>query len=474
MSFIVMVALGTAAAAFHQPLPRVPQPASSLVVHTVRLYRAGQNLTRIKAFVEIPYAMLQPARAPQAHVAYKVTARLTDSTGLTLLRQEWWSHGAADVQPSEASGVEIIDFAVAPGAYRLRVEVQDTVSGTTASAVSDIRGFGEAPALSDLWLSPRMRSPTDGDTVPLPGELREGNTLVTAVGRLILTPLRSEAFYLVEAYAPHQQSGSMSMAVLDTAGRTMITSAPAPVTVTPGGGILKGRMDLVGLPNGQYTLRLAVTWGGDTLYRSAGFTMKRLDETLERNVAEREARRGSDEGYFADMNKVQLDSARGPLIYIAKPGELSAYSDELSLAAKRKLLTAFWRSRDPNPATERNEAREGFYAAVEYANRTFTEGGRRAVPGWRSDRGRIFAKLGQPDDVLSRQQEGTAPRYEIWRYTRERGRYYIFADRTGFGTYKLIATNDLKEIGVANWRELLGIDAVEDVGRYLGINLVAQ
>jgi hypothetical protein len=61
----------------------------------------------------------------------------------------------------------------------------------------------------------------------------------------------------------------------------------------------------------------------------------------------------------------------------------------------------------------------------------------------------------------------------VWRYTRDRNRYYIFADRTGFGAYNLIATNDVNENGLANWREILGYDAVEDVGRFLGINFLA-
>ncbi|MEO7136107.1 MAG: GWxTD domain-containing protein, partial [Gemmatimonadales bacterium] len=106
-----------------------------------------------------------------------------------------------------------------------------------------------------------------------------------------------------------------------------------------------------------------------------------------------------------------------------------------------------------------------------YANREYKEGGRKAVAGWRSDRGRIFARSGAPEDVLRRQNEGRAPPYEVWRYTSGKGSYYIFADRTGFGAYQLIFSNDLREPGIPAWSEVIGRKAVDDAGEFLGVDL---
>ena len=88
--------------------------------------------------------------------------------------------------------------------------------------------------------------------------------------------------------------------------------------------------------------------------------------------------------------------------------------------------------------------------------------------GWQTDRGRIYAKYGAPDDRLRRVQSGGAPPYEVWRYTRGRPRYFIFADRTGIGGYNLIHTNDLQENGIPSWQEVLTPDAVRDIGQFLG------
>ena len=95
-----------------------------------------------------------------------------------------------------------------------------------------------------------------------------------------------------------------------------------------------------------------------------------------------------------------------------------------------------------------------------------------ASPGWKTDRGRVFARNGVPDEVLRRNQQGNAPPYEVWRYSKNKGRYYIFADRTGFGAMNLINTNDLQENGIPNWQKILGLDAVQDIGRFLGFDLI--
>jgi GWxTD domain-containing protein len=194
---------------------------------------------------------------------------------------------------------------------------------------------------------------------------------------------------------------------------------------------------------------------------------------LAKDAARREAERVTDEGYFGQMSEAELAAAEEPLEYIAEPRELAAWSSKLSTDAKRRFLTAFWKERDPTPGTDRNERREAFYGAVEYANKTFKEGGRNAVSGWRSDRGRIYAKNGAPDEVYRRQQEGRAPRYEVWSYAKGKGYYYIFADRSGFGAFTLIHSNDIKETGLPGWTDILGGPAVADAGRFLGVDLTS-
>lgn len=467
------LASGFAVLALAGALPQAPRQADpGLVVRTVRFFRPDQERTRVKALVQIPYTLLRPGDSPARAGGYTVSVRVSDSTGLTLFRQAWNSR-VSDAGAEDAYTVEIVDFMVAPGKYRLDVAVKDSISGNGVSAGEDFRALSDSDAASDLLIAPQMRQASPDDTVPRPGEFRTGNNLVTAVAQLQLTPTRPSVYYLLEAYADSTTPGTMSVAIQDSTRAVLVQTPPVAVTVNHGGSVLKGQLDLSGLPEGRYTMVASLKQGSQVIERSAEFSMAGLSVTLEREAARMQTDQVTDQGYFAAMTPAQLDSAKAPLIYLADDGELSAWNRDLSLGAKRRLLSEFWQKRDPTANTPANERREQFYQAIAYANQTYREGGRKTVPGWRSDRGRIFARLGVPDEVLDRPSQRTAPRYLVWRYTQGRGNFYIFADRTGFGAYQLIYSDDRREPGQPDWDRTLGRDAVGDVSEFLNIDLFA-
>jgi GWxTD domain-containing protein len=448
------------------------QSDSALTVRALRFYRADSKQTRVKGLVQIPLSIVTPAGSGGAG-SYRVSARVADSTGLTLFHQDWVNHVQSGAGEGDRSAVEIVDFAVAPGHYRFEVEVRDSVSGRQVSAAVPIDALADSSRASDLLISPEMRVPADSEAGPRPGEFRTGNNLVTAAAEVTITPLRPKVYYLLEAYSPSADKGTLSVVVADSAGSKMLQTASIPIVVAPGGSILKGQLDLTGLPPGAFTMTAEMKLQDGVVRRSGEFVMAPLGETLARDSTRRAENRVTDAGYFGEMTSTQLDLAKAPLSYIGESGELAAWNEHLSVNAKRRFLTQFWESRDPTPGTPRNERREAFYQAIDYANRTYREGGRNPVAGWRSDRGRIYAKYGAPGEVYRRQQEGRAPPYEVWSYASGKGAYYIFADRSGFGAYTLIYSNDLKEPGLPGWGELLGGPAVEDVGRFLGVDLVS-
>ena len=440
------------------------QPGADLILRAVRSYRAEQGRTEVNAFVQVPYMLMQPTSSgPEGALSYRVEVKVTDSTGLKLLEQSWQNHAAATLRRPDAFAVDMVRFSLAPGRYKLDVAVVDSVSGRRSDTAVALEGFTTAPAASDLLLSPQIRPTAAGDTVPRPAELRWGQMLVTATARLDLTPLRSTAFYLLEAYSTREATGTLRMRVADSAGKQMISTAETPVQVPAGGGVLKGQLDLSGLPPGQYAMVAALDLGGKTVERSAGFTMADHDDLAAYRIASR--------GYFEAMNDEEIAEAREPLSLIAESGELGKWSKDLSLRAKRRFMTDFWKRRDPTPGTPVNETRQLFYDAVAYADKTFGESGRSAQPGWKTDRGRIYVKNGSPDEQLDRVQAGRSVPYQVWRYRRGRDRYYVFADRSnGIGVYQLVHSNDVRENGVPNWREVVREEAVADIGRFLGID----
>jgi GWxTD domain-containing protein len=449
------------------------QSEEGVNVRAFRFYRADSKQTLVTAFVEVPYRLLDAAATgPGAELKYSVAVEVTDTNGAKLYEASWPGRAKAELATIGAKKLEILDVTVPPGMYRMRVTVVDSVAGRQFTDQATIEAWATQPAASDLMLSPAMRLAGGGDTVPGTGELRRGNTMVTPATHLLLTPLRPKAYYLLEVYGAEADSGTMQVQVMDSTGKALVTTRPAEVLVAPGGSVLKGQLDLSGLPAGRYTMVVATDVGGQRQERSDQFVMADFETTMEREQARLAARRESDEGYFASMNERELDEAEAPLIYLTTSDSLSVWKTDPSVAAKQRFLTRFWKQRDPTPGTPKNEFREQFYRLIATANRDYADGARATAPGWKSDRGRVFVKYGVPSDILDRRTSlGKAPPYLVWRYARGKDRYFIFADRTGFGVYKLIATNDLQESGVAGYKDLLGPDALQDVSRWLGIDL---
>jgi GWxTD domain-containing protein len=99
---------------------------------------------------------------------------------------------------------------------------------------------------------------------------------------------------------------------------------------------------------------------------------------------------------------------------------------------RARLWKEFWRGTDPNSATPANEALDAYFRRVALANLRFRDEG---IPGWRTDRGEVLIRLGEPDEVFdaSPQSEGRLIR---WGYTQYQLALY-FVDETGFGRYRL-------------------------------------
>jgi len=111
--------------------------------------------------------------------------------------------------------------------------------------------------------------------------------------------------------------------------------------------------------------------------------------------------------------------------YIITPEEEQAFKLLSTDEERDEFIEQFWLRRDPTPDTEENEFREEHYRRIQYANEHFAAG----IPGWRTDRGRIYIVWGPPDETESHPSGGQYQReqsegggststfpFERWRY----------------------------------------------------------
>ena len=144
--------------------------------------------------------------------------------------------------------------------------------------------------------------------------------------------------------------------------------------------------------------------------------------------------------------------------YIITDEEKKAFKKLATDEEREQFIEAFWRRRDPDPDTDENEYKEEYYERIAYANQHFTSG----IPGWKTDRGRIYIMFGPPHEKESHPAGGLYDRpayhgggstttypFEIWFYRHipgvGSGVEIEFVDPTGSGEYRIARSPDEKD-----------------------------
>ena len=111
--------------------------------------------------------------------------------------------------------------------------------------------------------------------------------------------------------------------------------------------------------------------------------------------------------------------------WIITDEERAAFKQLSNDEERDAFIENFWLRRDPTPDTPENEYKEEHYRRIAYADEHFASG----VPGWKTDRGRIYIMYGPPDSIDAHPSGGSYNRpmeegggststypFETWRY----------------------------------------------------------
>jgi GWxTD domain-containing protein len=118
---------------------------------------------------------------------------------------------------------------------------------------------------------------------------------------------------------------------------------------------------------------------------------------------------------------------------------------EMPESGRDDFITEFWKRRDPDPETERNEFKMEYEDRLAKAATMFHGEGR---PGWRTDRGRIFILFGPPSERLTYPMDASGYCREIWYY----GAFpVVFIDDhcSGYFVMRAINLEHLQELNIA-------------------------
>jgi GWxTD domain-containing protein len=128
-------------------------------------------------------------------------------------------------------------------------------------------------------------------------------------------------------------------------------------------------------------------------------------DPLTRPVNEKQ-RKKNERAFKQEVSKVYKKWLDEDVIYIITDEERSAFKQLSNDEERDNFIEAFWQRRDPTPDTEENEYKEEHYQRIAYANEHFAAG----VPGWKTDRGRIYIVFGKPDEIDDHPSGGTYER----------------------------------------------------------------
>jgi len=162
---------------------------------------------------------------------------------------------------------------------------------------------------------------------------------------------------------------------------------------------------------------------GATVTTSQGQTSDQVDP-LKRPLTEKQKKQQK-KNLNVELSKTYKKWLNEDVVWIITDEERAAFKQLSNDEERDNFIEAFWQRRDPTPDTEENEYKEEHYARIAYANEHFAAG----IPGWKTDRGRIYIMYGKPDEIDAHPSGGTYDRpidegggqtstfpFEDWRY----------------------------------------------------------
>src|SRR5580698_4542167 len=174
------------------------------------------------------------------------------------------------------------------------------------------------------------------------------------------------------------------------------------------------------------------------------------DKKAAKQAAKQRAQRDKD--LYKELDSQYKKWLNEDVVYIISPEERSAFLHLQTSDEREQFIEAFWQRRNPDPDSPENTFKEEHYRRIAYANEHFASG----IPGWKTDRGRIYIMWGPADEVDSHPTGGNWDRpadqgggstttypWETWRYRHLDGEglgenvELEFVDPTSSGEYHL-------------------------------------
>lgn len=380
------------------------------------------------------------------------------STGEFFINRNWKIQSPiSDSVQKTLSGV--IGYVVPAGKYSLYLKAYDSQNQNMSKTIEEtvqINPFSnEKYSLSDIELSNRIKK--DGADQ---NSIFYKNTLeVYPNPSMFYSDQSPVLFYYAELYnlklSNPEQQFILQRLLFNSQGKS-VYKLDKHIKQNSNASVEIGLINLSKYPTDTYNLVLSLI---DPATNQAYVSSKRFyfyNPTVSDSLSKIVSNANLLSSEFAVYTNEECDKLFAQSKYIASKIEIDQYKKLDSLNAKREFLFRFWKNRDSDLSTERNEFKDEYMRRVLYANENFTVAGK---DGYLSDRGRVYLIYGSPDQRDFYHSESNMKPYEIWFYNDiEGGVQFIFGDISGFGNYELLHSTKRGEVNDPDWERRLRTD----------------
>jgi len=392
-----------------------------LLVDHALFYEPDSGLVRLEIYWQVfNRGLIFEADEDKLQASYEIQIRIIDEderqadsykkNRLVVVEDESRARSPFDFRTNQA------DFFLPKGEYEILLTLRDGNSAKTVSRdmkvkLKDIKG--SKPRLSELELVNAVLPVGEASSPFDKGNIRVVPSLTGEFGDMQSGRLR---FYM-EIY---QGSDKVDQVRVETAIRKQWGGLAYRDSLTS---VLEGpvtrqfrEISIEDLVPGEYKLEV----------RLLGRRLKEIHKRERSFHVEWSQEALLHEGYKTVLSLLRLMASRD---------QIESLEQAETVEERRAALDTFWLAWDPSPGTEENEVRREFFRRVKMANRAFSF---MRQPGWQTDRGIVYIKHGQPDEIDDTPMSIDRHPYQEWHYHRG-GTYrkFTFIDRNGDGDFRL-------------------------------------
>ncbi len=373
-----------------------------------------------------------------------------------LYNKAWKMQDVIDPQAEQGARKAIVDmlrFSLPPANYRAILVAQDLNANVTSDTVSielPLDNFSSTTMyMSDVELCQTISRTTAADVftkngmrvVPNPQQIYGESAPILYYYLEIYNMLENitDGKYVIHTF------------VSDNTGRPIksVHAVKRTKSVIPSS-VEVGTLNISSLTSGSYYLHSEIqSVAGETLLKGEKkfyVYNPAVDEKVQLSSAV------TTDAVVSGLSDEEVEQELAYIEYIMTQPEKQELATTTAPSARRKFLARFWKVRDPNKKTVKNEMRELYLERVALANKQFS----RFKDGWKTDMGRVLMIYGPPSDIQRYPNTGEGRPYQVWTYEKlEGGVQFIFIDMQGFNNYELVHSTYRKEVKNANWQELL-------------------